>query len=80
MMTVTHLDKKDICSIIAHHFGVKIEDVMIDCYMDTIGYGTNEHEAPSVRAVVTTYSDWVKEESKPRSEREESLMNGWIYL
>jgi ribosomal protein S24E len=77
---MTHLDKNDIRSIIAHHFGVKSEDVMIDCYMDTIGYGTTEHEEPSVRAVVTIYNDKVIKESTPRSEREESLMNGWIYL
>ena len=56
MITTTHLDKIDIRSIIAHHFDVKFEDVMIDCYMDTVGYGMAEHEEPSVRAVVTTYN------------------------
>lgn len=57
MMTMTHLDKNDIRSIIAHHFGVKSDDVMIDCYIDTVGYGMNEHKEPTVRAVVTTYND-----------------------
>jgi hypothetical protein len=57
MMTMTHLDKDDIRLIIAHHFNIPYEDVMIDCYMNTIGYGVNEHKEPSVRAVVTTYND-----------------------
>ena len=57
MITTTHLDKIDIRSIIAHHFNVKLEDVMIDCYMDTVGYGMAEHEEPSVRAVITIYDD-----------------------
>lgn len=57
MITKTHLDKKDIRSIIAHHFDVKLEDVMIDCYIDTVGYGMAEHKEPSVRAVVTIYND-----------------------
>ena len=80
MIKMAHLDKEDIRFIIAHHFGVPYEDVMIDCYIDTVGYGMAEHEVPSVRAVVTTYNDKTKEESTPRNEREESLMNGWIYL
>lgn len=76
MMTMIHLDKKDIRSIIAHHFSVPSEDVMIDCYIDTVGYGMAEHEEPSVRAVITTYNDKVKKESSLRSEREESCING----
>lgn len=57
MMTMTHLDIDDIRSIIAHSFNVSKEKVMIDCYMDTVGYGMNEHKEPTVRAVVTTYND-----------------------
>lgn len=57
MMTMTHLDIDDIRSIIAHSFDVSEEKVMIDCYMESVGYGTNEHKEPMVRAVVTTYSD-----------------------
>lgn len=57
MMTMTHLDIYDIRSIIAHSFDVSEEKVMIDCYMETIGYGINEHKEPIVRAVVTTYND-----------------------
>ena len=79
MTTMTHLDKNDIRSIIAHHFGVKSEDVIIDCYIDTVGYGMAEHEEPSVRAVITKYNDKVREESMPRSDFEESIANGWIY-
>ena len=52
MITVTHLDEDDIREIIAKHFGVHIEDVMIDCYMETFSYGPNKHEEPIVRAVV----------------------------
>ena len=76
MTTMTHLDKEDIRSIIAHHFDVPYEDVMVDCYMDTVGYGMNEHSEPMVRAVVTTYKDR-KVESKPKNE--ESFLC-WIYL
>lgn len=57
MMTMTHLDIDDIRSIIAHSFDVSEEKVMIDCYMETVGYGMNEHKEPTVRAVVTTYND-----------------------
>ena len=57
MMTMTHLDIDDIRSIIAHSFDVSEEKVMIDCYMETIGCGMNEHKEPMVRAVVTTYND-----------------------
>lgn len=57
MITTTHLDKIDIRSIIAHYFNVKLEDVMIDCYIDTVGYAMAEHEEPSVRAVVTIHDD-----------------------
>lgn len=57
MMTMTHLDIDDIRSIIAHSFDVSEEKVMIDCYMETVGYGMNEHKEPMVRAVVTTYND-----------------------
>ena len=76
MMTMTHLDKNDIHSIIAHHFGVPEKDVMIDCYMDTVGYGMNEHKEPFVRAVVTTYKDTKKE---IKYKEEESSLS-WIYL
>lgn len=75
MMAMTHLDKNDIRSIIAHYFDVKSEDVMIDCYMDTVGYGMNEHKEPTVRAVVTTYKDTKKE----IKHKEESSLS-WIYL
>ena len=54
MMIMTHLDIDDIRSIIAHSFDVSKEKVMIDCYMETIGYGMNEHKEPMVRAVVTS--------------------------
>ena len=54
MMTMIHLDIDDIRSIIAHSFKVSKEKVMIDCYMETIGYGMNEHKEPMVRAVVTS--------------------------
>ena len=57
MMKMTHLDIDDIRSIIAHFFDVSEEKVMIDCYMETVGYGMNEHKEPTVRAVVTTYND-----------------------
>lgn len=57
MMTMTHLDIDDIRSIIAHSFDVSEEKVMIDCYMETVGYGMNERKEPMVRAVVTTYND-----------------------
>ena len=40
-----------------HSFDVSEEKVMIDCYMETVGYGMNEHKEPMVRAVVTTYND-----------------------
>ena len=76
MIKMAHLDKEDIRSIIAHHFGVPYEDVMIDCYMDAVDYGMNEHKEPFVRAVVTTYKD-TKTEIK-RKEEESSL--SWIYL
>lgn len=69
MITMTHLDKKDIRSIIAHHFGVPEKDVMIDCYMDTVDYGMGEHDEPFVRAIITTYKDT----------KEESFLS-WIYL
>ena len=75
MITMTHLDKKDIRTIIAHHFDVPEKDVMIDCYMDTIDYGMGEHREPFVRAVVTRYKN-EKVESKPK--REDFL--SWIYL
>lgn len=78
MMTMTHLDINDVRSIIAHHFDVIPEDVMVDCYMETVGYGLNEHQEPAVRVVVTTYTDKVRD-VKPRSEFEESIANGWIY-
>lgn len=52
MRIVTHLDKEDIRRIIAKTFDVKVEDVMIDCYMDWVGYGMDEHQEPAVRAVV----------------------------
>lgn len=76
MIIMTHLDKKDIRSIIAHHFGVPEKDVMIDCYMDTVDYGMGEHDEPFVRAVITTYKD-TKEEIKYKEE--ESFLS-WIYL
>ena len=72
---MTHLDKKDIRAIIAHHFGVPEKDVMVDCYMDTVDYGMDEHEEPFVRAVITTYKDTKKE----IKHKEESSLS-WIYL
>ncbi len=57
MITMTHLDINDIRSIIAHSFDVNKEKVMVDCYMESVGYGPNEHKEPMVRAVVTTYND-----------------------
>lgn len=77
MVVNTHLDTTDIQSIIAQHFGVAAEDVFIDCYMETIGYGLNEHKEPMVRAVVTSHGE-VKE-AKIKSSFEESVSNGWIY-
>ena len=78
MMTMIHLDIDDICSIIAHSFGVSKEKVMIDCYMETIGYGLNEHKEPAVRAVVTTYTNKIRSD-EPKNGFEESIANGWIY-
>ena len=75
MITMTHLDKKDIRTIIAHHFDVPEKDVMIDCYMDTIDYGMGEHDEPFVRAVVTRYKD---EKVESKLKREDFL--SWIYL
>lgn len=57
MITMTHLDINDIRSIIAHFFNVNEEEVMVDCYMESVGYGLNEHKEPMVRAVVTTCSN-----------------------
>ena len=57
MITMTHLDINDIRSIIAHSFDVNEKEVMIDCYMELVGYGLNKHKEPMVRAVVTTCSD-----------------------
>ena len=74
MLVMNHLDKSDIQSIIARHFNVPINEVMVDCYMETVGYGLNEHEEPSVRAVVTLH-----EQPMPRTSFEESIANGWIY-
>ena len=54
---MTHLDINDIRSIIAHFFNVNEEEVMVDCYMESVGYGLNEHKEPMVRAVVTTCSN-----------------------
>lgn len=70
MIKMTHLDKDDICSIIAHHFDVPYEDVMIDCYMELMEY-EGRYE-PSVRAVVTTYNS-------KKKEIENSVIS-WIYL
>lgn len=78
MITVTHLDIDDIRSIIAHSFGVEVKEVMIDCYMETIGYGLNEHKEPAVRAVVTTYTNKIRSD-EPKNGFEESIANGWIY-
>lgn len=74
MIVMNHLDKSDIQSIIARHFNVPIDEVTVDCYMETIGYGLHEHEEPSVRAVVALH-----EQSMPRTVREESIANGWVY-
>lgn len=52
MRIITRLDKSDIRFIIAKALGVKVEDVMIECYMDTVGYGMNEHQEPMVRAII----------------------------
>lgn len=52
MRTITHLDENDIRCIIAKACGVKVEDVIVDCYMETTGYGPSEHEVPAVRAAV----------------------------
>ena len=66
MRTITHLDEDDIRRIIAKHFEVQTKDVTIDCYMETFGYGPNEHEEPVVRAtieenVVRVYNNYDEE-------------------
>ena len=52
MITLVHLDKDDIANFFSEHFNVPVSDVFVDCYMETVGYGTNEHQEPNVRVVI----------------------------
>lgn len=52
MIQIWQLDKTDIINLIAHHFGVDEKDVFLDCYMESVGCGMNEHDEPCVRASV----------------------------
>lgn len=53
MRTEIHMDKWDIQKIIAEKFSVSPEEVLIDCYMNDVGYGLNEHKEPDVRVIIT---------------------------
>ena len=47
------MDKWDIQKIIAEKFSVSPEEVLVDCYMNDVGYGLNEHKEPDVRVIIT---------------------------
>ena len=49
---VLQLDKEDLITVLASHYKVKRQDINVIPFMTTIGFGTDEHEAPSVRVEV----------------------------
>lgn len=48
-----YFDKNDIRKIVAKHYGINESDVNIRCYMETVGYGMNEHEEPNFEVSIT---------------------------
>lgn len=58
MIIQYELNKKDIISILASHFGVDEKDVIVDCFITSEGYGMTEHEVPSVKIKINKYHSY----------------------
>ncbi len=54
------LNEKDIRDIIAQHFDVKPESVLVSAHEGTEGYGTNEHKYLYVDAIVKAEKEAIK--------------------
>ena len=54
MKTKVFLDKYDIQRIIAKHYNVEPKFVDMHLFIATEGYGMDEHDAPTIEAIVTT--------------------------
>ena len=53
MKKVVYIHEDDIKIIIAKHFEVRPEDVDLEYFNKTVGYGKNEYYEPSVRVVIS---------------------------
>lgn len=53
MKKTIELDKEDIKNAIATAYNVQPQDVSLDLYMTSVGYGMNEHDVPDVRAFIS---------------------------
>ena len=54
MKTQVYLDKFDTARIVAHHYNIKPQDVIVHCFNKSVGYGMDEHEEPDMEVIVTT--------------------------
>lgn len=52
MKTILELDRDDIVETIASYYGIKKEQVELQLYIKTTGYGMSERDEPDVRVVI----------------------------
>ena len=53
MKTVYTLDKNDIKMLVAEKYDVNPKQVNVRCFMNTIGYGMDEHDEPTVEVEIS---------------------------
>ena len=49
---IIQLSKKDLVAVFADYYKVSEKDVILTTFMDTEGYGMQEHQVPCVRAEI----------------------------
>ena len=60
MKTKVFLDKRDVQLIIAKQYNVEPNNVDVHLFIETQGYGMNEHDAAAMEVIVTS-DDGIKE-------------------